>query len=422
MTQVRFRLRGWLAAVTVATTIAATGACSGGDGGGGPEADAGSPTPSATAAAGDPGAAPAAPGASATAPDASAAAPGTEAAGFTGGLVVASCYAEDLTAYTKLVSYDPVSGNELKSTTFSWPSQDQSSDTHSLGGCDGRPLRVGYNADFTRVYADSYDWDTGSSAVGYLDTGTGEFVRLSRTPGDFDKVAEIRPVFHLADNRVYFYDVATEPRLMSMSPDGGDVRPETGLQARYEDLLMPSSGDRVGDFAYVLNTTSPVMAVPNADGVFNDAGTLQARFGTVDGETGVVVTDGAGTETRYALDWKPADGVGSVQRILAFLDDHTLLLTDGMQIHRATLAGGTAATQVVLANTNDVNVIKSVGVSPDKKQLAFTFVRQDGFGTIDAQTDLYTLPTTGGTPRKIATFPSSGIGGGVYVMQVPAAE
>ncbi|MGW7533907.1 hypothetical protein [Amycolatopsis sp. NPDC054798] len=323
------------------------------------------------------------------------------------GIVVASCGEATTSGATLTVAgYQPDSGQTTASSAFHLdvpgtpgPSPRTSCSSLTLRpdlfAENGTAQRNGFDHDFTRLLATQQDAAKNTS-LGWLDAH-GAYTQLSPAASADDLVttSDEFPNYHAASNRVYFWHTTKNTStLTSVDPDGKNSRDESALAKKFdqEGLTAESLGGPGKAKANLAASTAPVLTVHRT---VNRAGTLGAL---VTPRPGLVLvapehlsdynnsTDGGLLITGDAASQIRAD---------TFVTDTVLIGHAGKQLYRLDVTAGTV--KPTLLFENDKLEIGDATPAPDGTTIAF-------LGRTETGSALYTVPLTGGTPKKLASF------------------
>jgi len=340
----------------------------------------------------------------ATSPSTTSSAPAEPGEALAKGIVVHQCnIGGDLS--NTITAYDPTSGSEFGSVSYTVP--DTSGNTKGNAYCngadssleDGRRWRTAFNEDFTKFFVSQLDPATNTSVIGYYEPNNPEFHQLSPSAGDFNKVDQQHPSYHVASERLYFWNYAPDGtgQLSSMTVSDGTTRVEPALEKPLDftdSLYTPA------------NAKKPVM-VENDEGLdssddiaVNDAGTRAASVwtgaGLKIGPAGQPITL-ANETAEMPFDKQVSLKFGRPPSAVAFVNDKSVIFTDGQQIFRADVRSGQAVVTTIFENNNDTTEVANVTLSRDKQQIAFLSRTGD-------TVKLHTMSVTGANVGMIATF------------------
>jgi hypothetical protein len=313
------------------------------------------------------------------------------------GVVIRQCDDDGLA--THVLSYSATPG-AASSEPLTYRVNNSTGSIQSNAYCNGMPttheggrsFRSAFNADFTKYFVAVKDSATGTSVVGYY-SPDGEFTQISTVGDEFTKTDHRYPTFHVATGKLLFWDYAgQEPQLMSVAP------PEPGSTPQPEPELAKMA--YYGNDIYAPLTEKLLIADNEDDVAFNDAGTLVADI------QGGVKIAAAGDPIALAnntqavpFDKEISTKAGRSQVAVGFLDDDSVVFTDGQQVYRADVQGGMAVVTVLHANTNEDTAVANVTIRGDKSSIAF-------LATSGGETALYVKPIDSvGDATRITVFP-----------------
>ena len=326
---------------------------------------------------------------------------------FGQGLVVARCYVQNGVLKLELNDYKVSTSDTLGQKIIDWQTTDLN--TSSVGGCGGRHMKAGYSDDYSQLFVSRFDSASDTYVIGVIDMATGTFTQLTKpsTQTNVNK-SEVNPSYH--GGRVYFYDASgDEPVLMSMKPDATDIRDESALQKKYDDAIFSVNDERHED-PYLVPGIEPTVIAEDANDetAYTADGSTRARM---EASGPVSITKG-GKTIEYNWD-APGDNsvltVAGQHRMGGFLDDGSLIFSDGAQIYRGTPAGDKLNVSVVFKN-NTKNTVDDLMLAADGKSIAFTFQKSDA-------TSLMTLPVAGGEYKLLTDFPRNDLQGSVRILE-----
>ncbi|WP_162834515.1 hypothetical protein [Amycolatopsis circi] len=260
----------------------------------------------------------------------------------------------------------------------------------------GTAQRNAFDRDFTRILATRPDPASQNTSMGWLDA-SGRYTQLSPTAAADDLVTESDeyPNYHAAGNRIYFWHTTKSvSTLTSVEPDGRNSRDESALAKKFgaEGLTAQELGGPGKAKADLADSAAPVLTVHRT---VNRAGTLGAlvtpRPGLVLAAPEHLSDYDNSTDGGIPITGDVADQV----RVDAFVTDTTLIGHADKQLYRLDVTAGTV--KPTLLFENDKLEMGDATPSPDGTTLAF-------LGRTDTGSALYTVPITGGTPKKLASF------------------
>ncbi len=305
------------------------------------------------------------------------------------GIVVHECkIGGDLSA--RVVSYNPVSGKEQGSTSFTVG--DTSGKTRSKAQCsggesghdNGRKARSAFNEDFTQLFVEVDQFNPKATVIGYYDTA-GKFNQISRVTNEFANVVETDPAYHVATRTLYYWiQLEGRSRLMSRSLPAGSPQFEDALQKP-----LDFSGN-----LYVPLTDKPVMDQTKRSKAYNKAGTKAVEASGASlaigpagepiklaNDTPEVVLD----KTSFRFDLIPVGFAGD-----------SVIVTDQVEIFRVDVNGQKGAVKKLFTNANVNTKLGDVTLSSDGTRIAF-------LANSGGESSLYVMPVAGGQGGKLLT-------------------